>query len=438
LSPSPTIRLLAARQLDSNENRSAYVGFSREERHSSPETARGVRELVSGVTRWKRYLDFILDAFYKGDLSSMEHSMLTVLRIGLYELLFTRQPDHAVLNEAVETAKKHVRPGAGGLANGILRNVLRKRDSLPEPDIATPAGMAVRFSHPEWMVERWLLRWGAEDTLAFLKHNNQRPKFGVRILSNREQVLEALHEAETEYEDSPYVDDFIRVRNTQALLRGGFIEAGDVLIQDEAAALVTRLSVPEKNSHVLDMCAAPGGKSVQLALALEESGSVVAADSNRKRLRLIDQNITRLGLTNVESVHADGTNPPDDWLEAFDTVLLDAPCTGMGVLAKRADMRWNREETDLARLSDLQTSLMDGASSCVKPGGVLIYSTCTVEPEENEMQVTTFLERNAEFELEPVSASIPSAMKTPEGMYLSLPFQTGVDGAFGAVLRKKK
>jgi len=430
--------LLAARQLDANANRSAYVGFSREERHSSPETARGVRELVSGVTRWRRYLDFILGHFYKGDLLTMEHSLLTVLRIGLYELLFTRQPDHAVLNEAVETAKKHVRSGAGGLTNGILRNVLRNKDSLPEPDLSTPQGLAVRHSHPQWMVKRWLSRWGERDTLAFLEHNNRRPEFGVRILSNREQVLEALDDADTDHADSPYVPDFIRVRNTQALLRGGFIEAGDILIQDEAAALITRLAELEKESRILDMCAAPGGKSVQLALALEESGSVVAADNNRKRLRLINQNITRLGLTNIESVHADGTRPPHDWLGAFDVVLLDAPCTGLGVLSKRADMRWNREENDLAKLSDLQRALLDGASDCVKPGGILIYSTCTVEPEENEMQIHSFLERNEAFQLEAVDAAIPSKMTTPDGMYLSLPFQTGIDGAFGAVLRRDK
>jgi len=366
----------------------------------------------------------------------MELSMLTVLRIGLYELLFTRQPDHAVLNETVETAKKHVRPGAGGLANGILRNILRKIDHLPEPKGSEVQKLAVRYSHPDWMVERWVNRWGGEETLKLLKHNNERPNFGVQILDNREEVIEAFQEAETEFEDSPYVDGIVRVRNTQPLLRGGFIASGDVLIQDEAAALVTRLVTAKPGARILDMCAAPGGKSVQLALALDGTGCVIAADKNRRRLRLIDKNIDRLALTNVESTEADGTDPPVDWNDSFDSVLVDAPCTGSGVLAKRADMRWNREVADLNDLIKLQSALLDGAARCVKSGGALIYSTCSIEPEENEIQVHSFLERNHDFSLEEVGEIIPDSLRTEEGLYLSLPTKSGIDGAFGAVLRK--
>ena len=431
---SSSARLEAARQLDENEERDAYVGLSRKDAGTNALLERGVRDLVSCVTRWQRYLDFLIESFYRGDVSGIEKPMRTVLRMGIYELLFTRKPDHAVLNESVETAKVHVRPEAGSLTNGLLRNILRKRDSLPEPSGSQVRRIAIRHSHPDWMVLRWIQQWGEDDTVKFLEHNNQRPVFGVHILSEKEAVLKAIGDAGAEWESSPFLADFIRVRSIQPLLRGGFFKRGAVRIQDEAAALVVKFVDPHPGSQVLDLCAAPGSKTTLLALLLEESGRVVAADIHKRRLRLVRQNVALSGVKNVEVEVADGVAPPASWKLAFDHVLLDAPCTGFGVLGKRADMRWRRTESDLSDLIALQRKLMDGAASCVKVGGILTYSTCSVDPEENEAQVTAFLKDNVNFSLEDAPSSFPPDLLNEGKMYLSLPFKTDMDGAFAARL----
>ncbi len=431
-------RLEAARQLDENQERDAFVGLSRKDGGTNAALERGVRDLVSGVTRWQRYLDFLIESFYKGDVSGIEKPMRTVLRLGIYELLFTRKPDHAVLNESVETAKVHVRPGAGSLTNGLLRNILRSKDSLPEPSGTPLRKIAIRHSHPDWMVRRWIQQWGEDDAVRFLEHNNQRPVFGVHILSEREAVLEAIEDAGAEWEASPFLTDFIRVKSVQPLLRGGFLKRGAVRVQDEAAALVVRFVDPHPGNQVLDLCAAPGGKTTLLALLLEENGRVVAADIHKRRLRLVRQNVALSGVNNVDVEVADGVEPPANWKHAFDHVLLDAPCTGFGVLGKRADMRWRRTESDLADLIVLQWKLMDGAASCVKPGGILTYSTCSVDPEENEAQVTAFLKDNVSFSLEDAPPSFPEELLSGGKMYLSLPFQTDMDGAFAARLRRNR
>ena len=430
-------RVEAAWQLDKNDDRKSFVGLSRSEMDTDPGRERQVRDLVAGVTRWQRYLDFIIDSFYKSKSGNLEHPLRTVLRIGVYELLFSDTPDHAAIHEAVEAAKIRVRQGAAGLTNGMLRSILRSKDALPEPEGGSLAvRLGTRYSHPDWMVERWLEDFGEEQTIQLLRHNNERPIYGVHVVNRSEEVFAALEEASVSVEPSPFVPNFWRLTSVQPLLRGGFLKDGSVRIQDEAAALVVHSVGPERGDKILDMCAAPGGKSLLLSMMMDGSGEVVASDIHKRRLNLLRNSAASLDINNISFDARDGTQPPPHWLGAFDKVLLDAPCSGFGVLSKRADMRWNRKEKDFEELTALQKQLLDAAAECVRPGGVLVYSTCTIDLEENHAQVSNFLYRNSQFVLEPPPSSFPATLINEDGYFESLPFKTGMDGAFSARLRR--
>lgn len=430
-------RLVAARQLDQLEERRSYVGLGSSKNDSTSGDERQIRDVVAGVTRWRRYLDFIIDSFYTAKSGSLESPLRTVLRMGIYELLFTDTPDHAALNEAVELAKTHVRKGAAGLTNGILRSVLRNRNTLPIPP-QTPRAthLGVSYSHPDWMVKRWLDEFGEENTIALLKHNNERPAYGVHLCKNESLILEAYHSHNAEISPSRWVKGFYNTQHVQPLLRGGFLDDGSARVQDEAAALVVHVVDPQAGEQLLDVCAAPGGKTLYAAFLMNGSGRIVAADVHKRRLNLVRKSAEQLNMTNVQFEVVDATQPPTPWENAFDKVLLDAPCSGLGVLSKRADLRWNKSETDLKELIALQRALLDSASTCVRPGGVLIYSTCSIDRQENMDQVESFLKRNTEFKLDPIPEAIPTSFVNQDGCFESLPFNTAVDGAFAARLRR--
>ncbi len=434
---STSARVEAARQLEQNEDRGSFVGLSRKDSDMDPGRERQVRDLVAGVTRWHRYLDFLIDSFYKSKSGNLEKALRTVLRIGLYELLFTETPDHAAIHEAVEAAKVHVRIGAAGLTNGLLRSVLRKRDTLPKPvSEQKSTQLGIEHSHPDWMVKRWLEDFGEPDTIRLMIHNNERPTYGIHIVSREAEVMDVLAEAGVEINASEFIPGFWRIRSVQPLLRGGFLKDGSVRVQDEAAAMVVQVVAPQADDRILDMCAAPGGKSLLMAMIMDGKGEVVASDIHKRRLNLLRGSALDQGLENITLDARDGLNPPPSWINGFDKVLLDAPCTGFGVLSKKADMRWNRKESDFEDLTALQRTLLDSAARCVRPGGVLVYSTCTIDIEENHAQISNFLFRNPCFSLDQLPLGFPAILQNEDGYFESLPFNTGMDGAFAARLRK--
>ena len=402
---------------------------------------RQATEYVAGITRWRRWLDFLLADFYRGRYDSMEPLLRQILRLGLYDLLFLDTPPHAALNEAVELAKRKVRPGAAGLVNGMLRNLHRQRKSLPEPSTGDAAeDLAIAHSHPTWMVRRWLGRYGREETEALLQWNNARPTYGLRVNGLRKEKadIEArLKEEDVSWERSAYFSDFLRLHRLQTVIRGGWIEKGWCAVQDESAGGVVRLLDPRPGEHVLDACAAPGGKTIYAAERMRDQGLIRAVDVDEQRLVRLRENAARHELRIVEIEAADlRTIARREEQPQADRVLVDVPCTGLGVLSKRADLRWRREPGDLEELPRLQADLLEAASRLVKPDGILVYSTCTTEPEENEKVVQAFLKAHPSFSVEAASDFVSPELVTPGGFYATRPQRHRMDGAFGVRLRR--
>ena len=434
-------RYLALEQLERVDHDDAFV-----ERLVSDEAddraRRQARDLLAGVTRQRRWLDFVLAEAYNDDYDSMESRLREILRLGLYEMLFQSTPTRAVVHQYVELAKQTLRPGAGNLVNAILRTIDRDREHIPNPDTGDEAeDLAIRYSHPTWMVRRWVERYGIDEALDLLEWNNRRPMYSVRVnplRTTRDDVEAWLDDQGVVFTDSPYIEDYLRLKRLQPLVQEGLLDDGHVAVQDESAGLIVQLLDPQPGETIVDGCAAPGGKTMAIAGRMGGDGTILAVDAKEERLNLVTEAAEAQGAADMVEAEAAELQavaarpePPQ-----ADRVLLDVPCSGLGVLAKRADLRWQRAPEDLDELTALQDDLLDAAARMVAPGGVLVYSTCTIEPEENEERVEAFLERHPDFELEPAPDALPADVVTDEGYLATLPHRHRTDGAFGARLRR--
>ena len=437
MSRSPRAREIAVRRLLRVEDDGAFVARLGNDA-LDPAEARRASGFVAGVTRQRRWLDFLLDAFYRGDVEALQPELRQILRVGLYDLVVRETPPHAAVSEAVAAARVLLHRGAAGLTNAVLRAASRAHaaGTLPEPSTGNVAGdLAVRYSHPTWLVKRWLARWPRDEVEALLTADNAAPAFGLRVntlRATRDEVLGRLRAMGVDARPSEYLDDAVVTRQLQPVLRSELVGEGVLAVQDEAAALVVRVLDPQPGEAVLDAAAAPGGKAIAAAIRMGDRGRLVALDLSEAKTRLVAEAAGRHGVSIVEAVAGDLlTWEPD---AVFDRVLLDAPCSGTGVLAKRADLRWNRSPEDVASLAELQDALLDAAARHVRPGGTLVYSTCSIEPEENEDRVGAFVERHRDFSPVTVGDSVPAAMVRPDGTYAALPHVHGTDGAFAARL----
>jgi 16S rRNA (cytosine967-C5)-methyltransferase len=408
--------------------------FDRRTARLDPRDRRWTRELVYGMLRRRSWLGALLDDRVRGGLAKLDPDLIDLLRLGAYQLLAMGSvPPYAAIGQTVELTKRRHGLGASKLANAVLRRLDRERDHLV---VATPEdpveALALEFSHPRWLVARWIARWGEEETRRLLAANNQEAPLVARPYHVVREQLEAMLEgAGVTVGDVPLVPDSLAlIGGVGALTELGAFKQGLFHLQDPASTLVTRYAAVPAGSRVADLCAAPGGKSLELA---RTAGVVYAGDASFARLARVRDNVRRLDASNVVPFVGDARFPA---LQHVDAVLVDVPCTGTGTFRRHPDARWRLRVSDLAVLPAVQRSILRAAAGAVRPGGLLVYSTCSLEAEENDAQIESFLSDSPEWRLEPPPDGAVPAAVLDAGRLRVLPQRHGTDGAFAARLRR--
>jgi len=402
-------------------------------------------ELVYGVLRRQGTLDHILQQLLEKPMVELDPLALVILRIGLYQLTcLDRIPESAAVNESVNLAKL-ITPGTSGLINAVLRNYLRRRDTITFPDITTnpAAAIATKHSQPEWLAEQWIEQLGVNEAVLLAEASSQQPPLTLRVntlRSDRGQLLREFDQQGIDATPCRFSPDGIAItgRHTISTLPG--FDAGLFAVQDEASQLAGRLLGAEPGERIWDACCAPGGKSCHIAQLMDDRGELIATDISRSKLTLVQDSIRRLGISSVSTAVADLHQPdtfPDGY---FDRILLDAPCSGLGVIRRNPEAKWRLFSGDITRLAAVQKTLLKNAAVRLKPGGTLLYSTCSTSEAENELVVEDFLLHHPEFVLENLNDLFPAwrDLFAFYGMFRVWPHRHGMDGFFAARIKRIK
>ena len=417
-------------------------------------------ELTYGVLRWRERLDWLIRYFSRVPFEKIELEILNILRLGLYQILFlSKTPFSAAVNESVELAKGIRGKGGAGFVNAVLRSILREKEGIPYPDIheETALHISVVYSHPLWVVRRWIEELGIEETLWVCTFNNQISPLILRTNSlriGREELIEKLKGNALSPSPTTFSGEGIVLNQSPPVSELPYLKEGYFIIQDEASQLVTSILDPNPGERILDACAAPGGKTTHIAQRMENKGEIYSLDLTLEKLDQIEEMCQRLGVKIVKTMKGDGTAslPIPKGME-FDRVLADVPCSGFGTLRRHPDLKWRRKEKDIERLAELQSLILENLSHHVNKGGILVYSTCTVFHEENEDVVEKFLDEHPEFQLDPidkVASDIPACRQAgiadgesgkyhsfvQKGYFKTFPPRDKRDGFFVARLKK--
>jgi len=444
LERAPDARAVAHEVLVRVETTDAFadllLGHRLAEERLAPADRSLATRLVFGALAWQRRLDLHLAPCLHMPVAALEPAVRAALRLGLYQLLFLdRVPAYAAVDASVRLAGRACGRGAAGLVNAVLR-----RAAAEGPAILPPPGslerLAVEWSHPSWLVERWAREFGRDALPALLAANNQRAPTALRTNRRRttpESLAAELAAAGVATRPGTWSPDALLVERGGARVRElAAYRAGRLAFQGEASQLVTLLLDPARGAHVLDACAAPGGKAMHAADLTGPDGCVVALDRRRGGLRRAAAEAGRLGVSGVFPVVADARRPP--LTRPLDVVLVDAPCSGLGTLRRHPEVRWRRRPEDIPRLAVLQQEILRGLAPLVRPGGVLVYAVCTLTRDENEQVVEEFQHAEPRFVVEDARAHLPAsaaAAVTGHGFLRTLPGQHGLDGFFAARLR---
>ena len=399
---------------------------------------RFLTELVYGVTKAGETLDYMIGR-YVADLRKAQPAIRELLRLGFYQIfLMDRVPPSAACDTAVELAKKHGRRGAESFVNGVLRAALREPERAALPDGRNAHALALRTWHPKWLVERWMRAYGYERTEELCRCNNTSAPLSVRVntlRTNRPALMEQFTAAGAQVCASAWVPDGIVLGTHGALDELAPLRMGLAQVQDESSMLVAHVLAPEPGMTVIDACAAPGGKTTHIAQRMENRGRILAFDIYEEKIRRIERNAQRLGISIIEAQMCDAREIGAAYAGQADRVLVDAPCSGLGVLRRKPDARWKKSPEDVKTLPPLQRAILASAAEAVKKGGVLVYSTCTMEECENTAIVADFLRTHTDFMLEETGGFLP-VQKTTERMVQIMPETDGPDGFFIARMRR--
>ena len=404
-------------------------------------------ELVYGVLRWRSRLDWVIRRLSRIPLRKIDPSVINIIRLGLYQILFhSRIPPSAAVNDSVDMAKSRAPLWVVRFVNGVMRSAARRAKEIPLPDYADDPvqAIAIRESHPLWLVKRWAKRMGVEETKRLCKANNQVPPVTIRantLKVSRQELLNSLRDHVRQITPTRFAPDGLSLRGLRRAVadipsfRDGWFQ-----VQDEAAQLVTHLLDPKPGETVLDACAGLGGKTGHIAQLMKNRGKIMAMESQSWKLHRLKRSSMRLGVSVVTTWHHDLSGPVSVSLcGTFDRILLDAPCSGLGVLRRNPDAKWKKTEADLTRLRVDQLCFLDRLVPLLKRGGCLVYCVCSLEPEEGEYVVKDFLKNQAQFVIDrqPVGAlDMDERLVDRSGFFRSLPHEHDMDGFFAVRLRR--
>ena len=401
---------------------------------------RFLTELIYGVCRRYNRLLWVIGQVSSRSVDQLDPKVRLLLCLGLYQIMDLRSvPDPAAVNETVKIAKSVTHAGNVRFINAVLRNYLRKQDTIHMPSAEENPVLhdSLFYNQPEWLVRKWSKAWGREKACSVFAAFNEIQPTDIRVNTlkiSRESLLENLQKAGASPVPIPFCAEGLTLQESLPFFKGPFLKNGDAYVQNRASMIPALILNPQQGERVLDMCAAPGSKTTQVAAMMGDQGVIDAWDLYPHKIRVISENCRRLS---IHSVHARVQNASEDVQEAhdrYDRVLLDAPCSGFGVIGRKTEMRWRRTEKDLAIFPDLQKSLLERAAFYVKQGGYLVYSTCTLIPEENEDNAAWFLSNHPEFEVVPIR--VPGLANTTD--YLTLwPDVYQSDGFFAACFRRR-
>ena len=398
-----------------------------------------ITQIVYGVVTYKITLDYIISKHSKIKLKKISEYVLNILRMGIYQSIYMDKiPKHAIVNESVNLAKKYSNKGASGFVNALLKNIDKQElENIKfENDVEQ---ISIKTSHPIWLVEKLLEEYDIEDVNKICEYNNIEAPICVRInnmKTNEIDLIEKLKELKIECEKTDIKSSYI-VSGLSNISNNELFKQGYFTIQDSAATLVVNVLAPKENENILDMCSSPGGKTTHIAELMNNTGKITACDIYSNRLNLVNDNAKRLGITNIQTKENDGTILNNEFIDKFDKVLVDAPCSGIGVIRRKVDIKYQRNKEDFDELSKIQKMILNNASKYVKKDGILVYSTCTILKQENENVIENFLKENDNFELIDISNNIENNQSKDEYIK-TLPHKNNVDGFFIAKLKRIK
>lgn len=410
----------------------------------SPRDRALATEISYGTLRRQNTIDWILGSVLRTPLGDLTPSIRNLLRTGAYQILYLdRVPARAAVFESVEIARKRGHEGTARLVNGVLRSVDRKKGSIEslDPSADPIDSLAIRLSHPRWLTERWCQRLGYAETERLMEENLKVPPLTVRANTLRggsAYVAQRLDEEGIAAKPGRYWREALNLEGHPPLRQIGCFKEGLFLVQDESSMLVAAALNPKPGEMVIDACSAPGGKATHLAELMHDQGCVLAVDTSETRVSMIEENARRLGIGCITTLTEDARALGDLFRGRADRVLVDAPCSGLGVVRRNPDAKWAKSPRHIDALAKIQVEILEGVSHSVKTGGILVYSVCTFEPEETQGVIRAFLEANPQFVLEDLDELLPIKLRGQggrEGMIALYPHRHGIDGFFVARMR---
>ena len=392
-------------------------------------------ELIYGTIKWRLRLDYVLDQFSKTPVKKMKPFIRQLMRMSVYQILFLdKVPASAAINEAVKIMHKRKMSNLSGFVNGVLRNIDRNKSEITYPNLS------VYYSIPEWIITRWMKYYGEAETKAICESLSQRARVCIRInnlKTTKDKVKALLSEEGITVLEKGFLPESLYIHAPNGIHHSPSFKAGLWTVQDESAMLVGHVLGPEKGDEILDVCSAPGGKTVHLAELMQNEGHIIGADVHEHKIELIEKNAKRLGASIVEGKLQDGMLINEDWKEKFDKILLDAPCSGLGIIKRKPDIRYAKDETAIRDINNIQRKLLKNAINYLKQDGILVYSTCTLTQEENQNMVEYALSLG--LQLDAIPYDMPACLKPyiKDNAYIEiLPHVTDTDGFFMARFRK--